>query len=217
MGKKERERKEGKMRRKKWNEEKEREKRSELLRRNESFLPYLSFSISNSLLSSRFLPLLEILDHLSPSSLPECCNQTLSPLSEWFNQTLLPFSEIYSTPLYRFFKYIENRDVAKHVLKERGLKKIRLGIEGNLLQLERTHSLTISLSYFFFFLNFPLSSSDSLSCNSRWGQLNCSIPLIPLHLFLSLSIRFPLPFLSFSFVSLIPCFLIPIFSFPNLN
>uniref|UniRef100_A0A915KZ90 BTB domain-containing protein n=1 Tax=Romanomermis culicivorax TaxID=13658 RepID=A0A915KZ90_ROMCU len=37
---------------------------------------------------------------------------------------------IYSTPLYRFFKYIENRDVSKQVLKERGLKKIRLGIEG---------------------------------------------------------------------------------------
>lgn len=37
---------------------------------------------------------------------------------------------IYSTPMYRFFKYIENRDVAKQVLKERGLKKIRLGIEG---------------------------------------------------------------------------------------
>ncbi|XP_055048344.1 BTB/POZ domain-containing protein 10a isoform X1 [Misgurnus anguillicaudatus] len=37
---------------------------------------------------------------------------------------------IYSTKLYRFFKYIENRDVAKSVLKERGLKKIRLGIEG---------------------------------------------------------------------------------------
>lgn len=32
--------------------------------------------------------------------------------------------------MYRFFKYIENRDVAKSVLKERGLKKIRLGIEG---------------------------------------------------------------------------------------
>ena len=29
---------------------------------------------------------------------------------------------IYSTNLYRFFKYIENRDVAKQVLKERGLK-----------------------------------------------------------------------------------------------
>ncbi|KFM57200.1 BTB/POZ domain-containing protein 10, partial [Stegodyphus mimosarum] len=37
---------------------------------------------------------------------------------------------IYSTEMYRFFKYIENRDVAKKVLKERGLKKIRLGIEG---------------------------------------------------------------------------------------
>lgn len=43
-------------------------------------------------------------------------------------------SVIYSTKLYRFFKYIENRDVAKSVLKERGLKKIRLGIEGKALQ-----------------------------------------------------------------------------------
>ena len=32
--------------------------------------------------------------------------------------------------MYRFFKYTENRNVAKQVLKERGLKKIRLGIEG---------------------------------------------------------------------------------------
>lgn len=37
---------------------------------------------------------------------------------------------VHSTQLYRFFRYIENRDVAKQVLKERGLKKIRLGIEG---------------------------------------------------------------------------------------
>lgn len=36
--------------------------------------------------------------------------------------------------MYRFFKYIENRDVAKQVLKERGLKKIRLGIEGIILK-----------------------------------------------------------------------------------
>lgn len=41
-------------------------------------------------------------------------------------------SVVYCTSLYRFFKYFENRDVAKEVLKERGLKKIRLGIEGNL-------------------------------------------------------------------------------------
>jgi BTB/POZ domain-containing protein 10 len=37
---------------------------------------------------------------------------------------------IYSTKLYRLFKYVENRDVVKSVLKERGLKKITLGIEG---------------------------------------------------------------------------------------
>lgn len=37
---------------------------------------------------------------------------------------------IYNSQMYRFFKYIENRDIAKEVLKERGLKKIRLGIEG---------------------------------------------------------------------------------------
>jgi len=50
---------------------------------------------------------------------------------EYPPQTGEEYSQIiYSTPLYRFFKYIENRDVAKHVLKERGLKKIRLGIEG---------------------------------------------------------------------------------------
>lgn len=40
-------------------------------------------------------------------------------------------SVIYSGHMHRFFKYIENRDVAKQVLKERGLKKIKIGIEGN--------------------------------------------------------------------------------------
>lgn len=42
-----------------------------------------------------------------------------------------------STALYRFFKYIENRDVAKQVLKDRGLKKIRLGIEGYPTHMEK--------------------------------------------------------------------------------
>lgn len=32
--------------------------------------------------------------------------------------------------MYRFLKYIENREIAKQVLIERGLKKIRIGIEG---------------------------------------------------------------------------------------
>lgn len=52
-----------------------------------------------------------------------------NPYKEICLSSLL-FTVIYSTKLYRFFKYIENRDVAKSVLKERGLKKIRLGIEG---------------------------------------------------------------------------------------
>ena len=38
---------------------------------------------------------------------------------------------IYSTALYRFFRYVENREVAKLVLRERGLKKVKLGIEGH--------------------------------------------------------------------------------------
>ncbi|XP_016845822.1 BTB/POZ domain-containing protein 10 isoform X5 [Nasonia vitripennis] len=45
-------------------------------------------------------------------------------MGEEYSQT------VNSTVMYRFFKYIENRDVAKQVMKERGLKKIRLGIEG---------------------------------------------------------------------------------------
>uniref|UniRef100_A0A1I8FE82 BTB_3 domain-containing protein n=1 Tax=Macrostomum lignano TaxID=282301 RepID=A0A1I8FE82_9PLAT len=35
-----------------------------------------------------------------------------------------------SYSMCRFFKYVENRDVAKQVLKERRMKKIRIGIEG---------------------------------------------------------------------------------------
>ncbi|KAM6976524.1 BTB/POZ domain-containing protein KCTD20-like [Aplochiton taeniatus] len=46
------------------------------------------------------------------------------PMGEEYSQIL------YSSKLYRFFKYIENRDVAKALLKERGLKNIRIGIEG---------------------------------------------------------------------------------------
>merc|ERR1712141_650767 len=38
---------------------------------------------------------------------------------------------IWSTPMYRSFRYVENREVAKHVLRERGLKKVKLGIEGH--------------------------------------------------------------------------------------
>ena len=53
-------------------------------------------------------------------------------LNSFFSEIIvLPyFVVIYSSDLNSFFKYFENRDVAKEVLKERGLKKIRLGNEG---------------------------------------------------------------------------------------
>lgn len=52
-------------------------------------------------------------------------------MGEEYSQT------VQSTPMYRFFKYIENRDVAKQVMKERGLKKIRLGIESYPTNIEK--------------------------------------------------------------------------------
>ena len=42
----------------------------------------------------------------------------------------ISFVGVTSTDLQRFFKYFENRDIAKEVLREKGLKKIRIGIEG---------------------------------------------------------------------------------------
>lgn len=52
-------------------------------------------------------------------------------MGEEYSQT------VQSTSMYRFFKYIENRDVAKQVLKDRGLKKIRLGIESYPTNIEK--------------------------------------------------------------------------------
>ncbi len=46
-------------------------------------------------------------------------------MGEEYTQTIV------STPMYRFFRYVENREVAKAVLRERGLKKVKLGIEGH--------------------------------------------------------------------------------------
>ncbi len=44
--------------------------------------------------------------------------------------TLIFLTGIHNSELCRFFKYFENRDIAKEVLRDRGLKKIRIGIEG---------------------------------------------------------------------------------------
>lgn len=37
---------------------------------------------------------------------------------------------VFSSELCRFCKYIENRDIAKEVLREKGMKKIKFGVEG---------------------------------------------------------------------------------------
>ncbi|KAI3379455.1 hypothetical protein SNEBB_007697 [Seison nebaliae] len=44
-------------------------------------------------------------------------------------ETLIPIV-VKNTRLVRFLKYVENREVAKQVMLERGLKKVKLGIEG---------------------------------------------------------------------------------------
>ncbi len=69
------------------------------------------------------------------------------------------FLVIRSTEMYRFFKYIENREVAKLVLKDRGLKKIRMGIEGYPTHKEKVRCRprarpegTKMIHIFFFFL-----------------------------------------------------------------
>jgi len=46
-------------------------------------------------------------------------------MGEEYTQTIV------SNAMYRFFKYVENREVAKQVLRERALKKVKLGIEGH--------------------------------------------------------------------------------------
>lgn len=43
---------------------------------------------------------------------------------------VVPPSGVTNSELCRFFKYFENRDIAKETLRDKGLKKIRIGIEG---------------------------------------------------------------------------------------
>lgn len=89
-----------------------------------------------------------------------------------------PFSVIYSTKLYRFFKYIENRDVAKSVLKERGLKKIRLGIEGkNPFHFLFLHYYTYLVKYAILFYSFKEKVHPKMNflCNSRKSNMTTRV------------------------------------------
>ena len=73
-----------------------------------------------------------------------------------------------NSELCRFFKYFENRDIAKDTLREKGLKKIRIGIEGNTPSLSLFNYIYIYLStesqfYCLCSLSLPLSPPLSLS------------------------------------------------------
>ena len=50
---------------------------------------------------------------------------------------------VHSTDLNRFFKYFDNRDIAKEVLQEKGLKKIKFGIEGTYERRFCTYNFTV--------------------------------------------------------------------------
>ena len=64
------------------------------------------------------------------------------PPPKYPDQPEVEASLIRDDHLCRFLKYVENRDVAKTVLKDRGLKKIKLGIEGFPTQKEKLKTTT---------------------------------------------------------------------------
>ena len=45
------------------------------------------------------------------------------------------FLGVSSSELLRFLKYFENREIANEVLREKGMKKVRFGVEGTYLRM----------------------------------------------------------------------------------
>lgn len=78
--------------------------------------------------------------------------------------------------MYRFFKYIENRDVAKQVMKERGLKKIRLGIESyptNIEKIKKRHGNRAEVFYNYVQRPFLHMSWEKEEAKSRHVDFQC--------------------------------------------
>lgn len=69
-------------------------------------------------------------EEFPPQMGEEYCQSKLLAIHNDYTSKLHVILAVHSTAMHRFFKYIENRDVAKQVMKDRGLKKIRCGIEG---------------------------------------------------------------------------------------
>ena len=75
-----------------------------------------------------------------PTHITSQCDRIMASLQispnivQLFTVLTIPTVGITSTDLYHYFKYHENRDIAKDVLRDKGLKKIRIGIEGTMMQ-----------------------------------------------------------------------------------
>jgi len=85
---------------------------------------------------------------------------------------------VYSTALCKFFKYAENRDVAKQVLKERELKKIRLGMEGyptHKEKVKRRHNNRAEVIYNYVQRPFVHCSWEKEEARSRHVDFACPI------------------------------------------
>lgn len=83
---------------------------------------------------------------------------------------------VQSTPMHRFFRYIENREVAKRVLKDRGMKKIKLGIEGYPIgadQVKRRSDGRQEIIYDFVQRSFIVMSWEKEESRSRHVDFQC--------------------------------------------
>ncbi|OQV23777.1 BTB/POZ domain-containing protein KCTD20 [Hypsibius exemplaris] len=83
---------------------------------------------------------------------------------------------IQSTAMHGFFKYLENRDVAKSVLIERGFKKVCLGIEGFPTHVDRIrprHDGKMEASYFYVQRPFIRLSWEKEDARSRHVDFQC--------------------------------------------
>ncbi|XP_055339718.1 BTB/POZ domain-containing protein 10-like [Paramacrobiotus metropolitanus] len=83
---------------------------------------------------------------------------------------------LHSTALLTFFKYVENRDVAKRVLTERGFKKVCLGTEGFPTHVDRIRPRwdgKLEASYFYVQRPFIRLSWEKEDARSRHVDFQC--------------------------------------------
>jgi hypothetical protein len=103
------------------------------------FFFFFFFSLSSTQLGERECHIVVLSDNETvewdddlPPQLGEQYAQSKPPIPPFLHSS---GTVIHSSALSRFLKYPENRDIAKTVLKERGLKKIKISSEGTIIDL----------------------------------------------------------------------------------